>query len=104
LSAGLAALARIRQAQGDRAGTLAAIAEAGQVGPSPEVGDLFNPAPGGRARWRVADGEVEEAARWLATRGLGPDDEAGHVHERELLVLARVLLAQQRPQRALRSE
>jgi LuxR family transcriptional regulator, maltose regulon positive regulatory protein len=101
LSAGLAALARIRQAQGDRAGTLAAIAEAGQVGPSPEVVDLFNPAPVERARLLVADGEVEEAARWLATRGLGPDDEAGHVHERELLVLARVLLAQQRPQQAL---
>jgi LuxR family transcriptional regulator, maltose regulon positive regulatory protein len=101
LSAGLAALARIRQAQGDRAGALAAIAEAGEVGPSPEVVDLFNPAPVQRARLLVADGEVEEAARWLATRGLGPDDEASHVHERELLVLARVLLAQQRPQQAL---
>src|SRR4029450_5036936 len=64
LSAGLAALARIRQAQGDRAGTLAAIAEAGQVGPSPEVVDLFNPAPVERARLLVADGEVEEGARW----------------------------------------
>jgi ATP/maltotriose-dependent transcriptional regulator MalT len=101
LSAGLAALARIRQAQGDRTGALAAIAEAGEVGPSPEVVDLFNPAPVQRARLLVADGEVEEAARWVATRGLGPDDEASHVHERELLVLARVLLAQQRPQQAL---
>src|SRR4029450_6918883 len=101
LSAGLAALARIRQPQRARAGALAAIAEAGEVGPSPEVVDLFNPAPVQRARLLVADGEVEEAARWLATRGLGPDDEASHVHERALLVLARVLLAQQRPQQAL---
>jgi ATP/maltotriose-dependent transcriptional regulator MalT len=101
LSAGLAALARIGQAQGDRVGALAAIAEAGEVGPSPEVVDLFNPAQVQRARLLLADGEVEEAARWVATRGLGADDEASYVHERELLVLVRVLLAERAPQRAL---
>jgi LuxR family transcriptional regulator, maltose regulon positive regulatory protein len=101
LSAGLAVLARVRLARGDRLGALAAIAEAAEVGPSPEVVDLFNPAPVQRARLLLADGEVEEAARWLATRGLDADDEASYVRERELLVLARVLLARQRPQQAL---
>jgi LuxR family maltose regulon positive regulatory protein len=101
LSAGLATLARIRQAQGDRVGALAAIAEAVEAGPSTEVVDLFNPAPVQRVQLLLADGEVEEAGRWVATRGLGADDEASHVHERELLVLARVLLAGQAPRRAL---
>jgi LuxR family transcriptional regulator, maltose regulon positive regulatory protein len=101
LSAGLAVLARIRRARGDRVGALAAIAEAAEVGPSPEVVDLFNPAPVQRARLLLADGAVEEAARWLAERGLGADDEASYVREHELLVLARVLLAQQRPEQAL---
>jgi LuxR family maltose regulon positive regulatory protein len=64
LTAGLVTLARIRQVRGDWAGALAAIAEAGEVGPSPEVVDLFNPAPVQRARLLLADGEVDQAARW----------------------------------------
>jgi LuxR family maltose regulon positive regulatory protein len=102
LTAGLVTLARIRQARGDRPRALAAIAEAGEVGPSPEMVDLFNPAPVQRARLLLADGEVDQAARWLATRGLDADNEPSHARERELLVLARVLLAQQRPEQARR--
>jgi LuxR family maltose regulon positive regulatory protein len=64
--------------------------------------DLFNPAPVQRARLLLADGEVDQAARWLATRGLDADNEPSHARERELLVLARVLLAQQRPEQARR--
>jgi LuxR family transcriptional regulator, maltose regulon positive regulatory protein len=102
LSAGLATLARIRQARGDRPSAMAAITEAGEVGPSPEVVDLFNPVPVQRARLLLADGEVDQAARWVATRGLDAEEEPSYVHERELLVLARVLLAQQRPEQARR--
>ena len=100
LTAGLATLARIRQARGDRPGAMAAIAEAGEVGPSPEVVDLFNPVPVQRARLLLADGEVDQAARWVATRGLDAEEEPSYARERELLVLARVLLAQQRPEQA----
>ncbi|HZA81749.1 MAG TPA: helix-turn-helix transcriptional regulator, partial [Actinomycetes bacterium] len=101
LVAGLATLARIRQAQGDPAGALEAIAEAERVQLSPTVVALFNPVPALRARLALARGEVAEAARWIQDRGLGPNDQPSYLREREYLVLARVLLAQHAPDRAL---
>jgi LuxR family maltose regulon positive regulatory protein len=101
LVAGLATLARIRQAQGDPAGALEVIAEAERVQLSPTVVALFNPVPALRARLALARGEVAEAARWVQDRGLGPDDEPSYPREREYLVLARVLLAQHAADRAL---
>jgi LuxR family maltose regulon positive regulatory protein len=97
----LATLARIRQAQGDRAGALAAIAEAERVGLSPALVGLLNPLPALRARLALAHGDVAEAARWVQQRGLGPDDQLSYPRENEDLVLARVLLAQHTPDRAL---
>jgi LuxR family transcriptional regulator, maltose regulon positive regulatory protein len=102
LAAGLAILARIRQALGDPAGALEAIGEAEQVGLSPEMTDLFNPVPRQRARLMLIQGEIVEAARWTAERGLGVEDEPSYLREREHLVLARVLLAQGKPEQALR--
>jgi LuxR family transcriptional regulator, maltose regulon positive regulatory protein len=101
LVAGLATLARIRQAQGDRAGALAAIAEAERVRLSPAMVGLLNPVPALRARLALAHGQVPEAARWVQARRLGPDDQPSHPREGEYLVLARVLLAQHTPSRAL---
>jgi LuxR family maltose regulon positive regulatory protein len=101
LANGLAALAWIRQAQGDPAGALEAIGEAERVAPSPEVASLLNPVPAQRARLLLAQGDVTEAARWTQERGLRPDDEVGYQQEGEHLVLARVLLAQDRPDYAL---
>jgi LuxR family transcriptional regulator, maltose regulon positive regulatory protein len=101
LVAGLAVLAWIRHAQGDRAGALAAIREAERVEWSPTMVGLLNPMPAVRARLALAHGEVADAARWAQERGLGVDDEPGHPREREYLVLVRVLLAQQAPERAL---
>jgi LuxR family transcriptional regulator, maltose regulon positive regulatory protein len=98
---GLAILGRIRQAQGDRPGAMAAITEAGEVGPSPAVVDLFNPLPALRARLALADGQVGEAVHCVQEWGLDADDEPSYPREREHLVLVRVLLAQQTPQRAL---
>jgi LuxR family maltose regulon positive regulatory protein len=102
LAAGLAILAWIRHAQGDRAGALEAMREAERVQPSPVVVGLLNPMPALRARLALAHGQVDEAARWIQQRGLTPDDQPSYPREREYLVLARVLLAQQAPQRALR--
>jgi LuxR family maltose regulon positive regulatory protein len=65
------------------------------------VADLFNPAAAQRARLLHAQGEVAAAARWTEERGLGADDEPTYHKEREHLVLARVLLAQEHPHRAL---
>jgi LuxR family maltose regulon positive regulatory protein len=100
LVAGLATLARIRQAQGDAPGALEAIAEAERVGLSPALVALLNPAPATRARLALARGEVAEAARWVQDRGLGPDDQPSYPREREYLVLARVLLADHAADRA----
>ena len=101
LATGLAALAWIRQAQGDAAGAREAMEEAGQAGPDPGVPGLLNPVPAQRARLQLAQGDVAAAARWAQQRGLGPDDEPGYPREPEYLVLARVLLAQDRPGPAL---
>jgi LuxR family transcriptional regulator, maltose regulon positive regulatory protein len=62
---------------------------------------LLNPVPTQRARLLLARGEVAAAARWTIERGLGPDDEPAYPREPEYLVLARVLLARDRPGPAL---
>jgi LuxR family maltose regulon positive regulatory protein len=101
LVTGLAVVARIRHAHGDAAGALEAMDEAGQAGLSPQVITLFNPVPSQRARLLLAQGDTAAAARWTQQRGLHWDDEPGYPQEREYLVLARVLLAQDRPGQAL---
>ena len=101
LATGLAIVARIRHAHGDAAGALEAMGEAGQAGLSPQVIALFNPVPSQRARLLLAQGDTAATARWTQQRGLRPDDEPGYPQEREYLVLARVLLAQDRPGQAL---
>jgi LuxR family maltose regulon positive regulatory protein len=101
LAAGLAALAWIRQARGDAAGAREAMNEAARVAPGPAVASLLNPVPAQRARLLLTQGEVTAAARWMEERGVGPDDEPSYPREPEYLVLARVLLAQDRPGPAL---
>ena len=99
LANGLAALAMIRQATGDPAGALEAITEAGQASPGPA--GLLNPVPAQRARLLLAQGNLPGAARFPPDNGLGPDDEPAYARESGHLVLARVLLAQDRPGQAL---
>ena len=101
LAAGLVTLAWIRQAIGDPGGALEAIAEAERVAPSPSLANLFNPVPAQRARLLLAQGDIAAAARWAQEGGLRADDEPMYQKEREHLVLARVLLAQDQPAKAL---
>src|SRR5262249_27677563 len=101
LATGLALLARIRWAQGDTAGALDAIGQAERVGLSPQVASLHNPVPAWRTRLLLASGEVSAAARWASGRGLEADDEPGYPREPEYLALARVMLAEHAPGRAL---
>ena len=101
LVSGLVTLASVRQAQDDRAGALDALGQAERVQPSPEVVSLLNPVPAERARLALANGDVDTAVRWARARGLAAEDEPSYPREREYLVLARVLLAQDRPDRAL---
>ena len=99
LANGLATLAMIRQATGDPAGALGAISEAGQAYPAPP--GLLNPVPAQRARLLLSQGDLPGAARFPRETGLGPDDEPNYAREPGQLVLARVLLAQDRPEQAL---
>jgi LuxR family maltose regulon positive regulatory protein len=101
LATGLAMLAWIRQARGDPGGAREAMADAERLAPGPAVTSLLNPVPVLRARLLLAQGEVAEAARWAHQNGLSPDDEPGYSREAAYLVLARVLLAQDRPAQAL---
>jgi LuxR family maltose regulon positive regulatory protein len=102
LANGLVTMAWIRQAQGDGAGALAAMDEAGQVGVSGDVASLLNPVPAQRLRLLLAQGETRAAAQWASSRGLDLDAERGYPMEPEYLVLVRVLLAQALPGQALR--
>ena len=101
MATGLARLAWIRQANGDAAGALEAIGEAERAAPSPAVTGLVNPVPAQRARLLLAQGNVAAAIRWAQQHGLSPEDEPSYPHEQEYLVLARLLLAQNRPGEAL---
>ena len=101
LATGYAMLARIRWAQGDEAGALEAIGQAERVKLSPQIVALYNPVPAWRARLLLARGEVAAAARWAGERGLRAGDEPAYPREREYLALARVLLAEHAPGRAL---
>ncbi len=99
LANGLATLAMIRQATGDPAGALAAITEAGQAAPGPA--GLLNQVPAQRARLLLAQDNLTAAARFPQDNGLGPDNEPDYAREPGHLVLARILLAQDRTGQAL---
>ena len=101
LVTGLVTLASIRQAQGDHAGALDALGAAERVQPSPEVVSLLNPVPAERARLALAQGDIDTAVRWARAHRLTAGDEPSYPREREYLALVRVLLAQDRPDRAL---
>jgi LuxR family transcriptional regulator, maltose regulon positive regulatory protein len=101
LSVGLATLAWIRQAKQDLPGALRAMGEAVGIAPDPAVAGLLNPVPAERARLLLAQGDVASAAQWVTERALSAEDEPVYFKECEYLALARVLLAQSRPSRAL---
>ncbi len=99
LAAGLVTLAWIREAMGDPAGAREAMCEAGEASPGP-AGPL-NPVSAQQARLLLTQGDVAGVARWAQQNGLGPDDEPDYAREPGQLVLARILLAQDRPGQAL---
>ncbi len=101
LAIGLALLAWIKQAEGDPAGAMESMGEAARLAPDPGITSLLNPVPAERARLLLAQGDVAAAGRWVQERGLSADDELAYPREAEYLVLARVLVAQGLPGRAL---
>ena len=101
LLAGLAVLARTRQALGDAPGALDAVTEAEQVEPSAAVVGLLDPVPALRAQLALAHGDVASARGWVQACGLAAGDPPSYPRERGHLVLVRVLLAEQAPAQAL---
>ena len=99
LAAGLTTLAWIRQASGDPVGALNAMREAEDyaVGPA----GLLNPVPAQRARLQLAQGDLTGPSDWTRSCGLDPDDDPHYPREPGHLVLARLLLAQGLPDRAI---
>jgi LuxR family transcriptional regulator, maltose regulon positive regulatory protein len=89
---GLVVLARIRLAQGDGTGALAAIDEAATV--LPEAGERRVPLGARRAELALALGDVGAAGDWVRGRGLSVDDEPVYPRDSEYRVLARVLIAE----------
>jgi LuxR family maltose regulon positive regulatory protein len=75
--------------------------EAGRAALGRAMTGLLDPVPMQRARLLLTQGDVVAAARWTRERGLDADDEPSYSQELEYLVLARVLLAQDRPGPAL---
>jgi len=65
------------------------------------VANLLNPVPAQRARLLLTQGEVPAAINWTRERGLSADDEVSYPQEGAHLVLARVLLTTDAPDRAL---
>ncbi len=99
LAAGLITLAWIHQATGDRATALGLVREAEGLAPGPP--GLLNPVPAQRARLMLAQGALAEVEDWVRACGLGVDDDPAFPAEADYLVLARLLLAQDRPDEAL---
>ncbi len=89
-------LARVLQAQGDRAGALQAIEEAVQIERRHGITWAWGlpSATTLQARIRLAQGDLESAARWAREQNLQTGDELAFSHEIEYLTLARVLVVQ----------
>jgi LuxR family maltose regulon positive regulatory protein len=87
------AMARLRQAEGDRAAAVSLLDEATRV----YVGDFMpdvRPIRALRARVLAAQGDVVRASAWAHEHGLTADDELSYLREYEHVTLARVLLAE----------
>jgi LuxR family maltose regulon positive regulatory protein len=95
------AMARVREAGGDRQGALDLLDEAQRV----YVGDFspnVRPIAALRARMLAAQGHGADALAWVRECGVAPDDDLSYIREFEHTTLAMVLLAQPRTQRAER--
>jgi LuxR family transcriptional regulator, maltose regulon positive regulatory protein len=94
-----AAMARIREAQGDLAGALDLLDHAERLYDgnfSPNV----RPIAARKARLWAAQGRLSEALGWVREQGLLAENELSYLHEFEAITFARILLACYRDGRA----
>jgi len=94
-----AAMARIREAEGDLGGALDLLDQAEPL----YVGDFspnVRPVQALRARVWIAQGRPGDALRWAREQGLSVDDDLSYLREFEHITLARALLARYESERA----
>jgi len=102
LASSYARVARVLQAQGDEAGALEALKEAGQlVRRHAVIPTTAARVAAYQASLWLAQGNLGAATRWVQERGLSVDDELGYLREPEHIALARVLIAQGKYDEAL---
>ncbi len=94
-------LAWILQALGRSDDALEAMNDACRLLPPSDVVTMFSPAHTERAGLWLAQGRLEQATGWAIERGLSADDALSYPRERDHVMLARILLAQSEPERAL---
>lgn len=101
MTGGYFTLARVYQAQGDMDNALSAIEQATQLAERSNITWLISQAAAYRARLWLAQGNLAAAVRWAENSGLSPGDEIGYQREAEYTILARVIIAQNKPDEAL---
>ncbi len=92
------AMGRLVEAEGDPEGAVALLDRAEQLylrGFFPDV----RPIPAMRARVRIAQGHLSDAAEWARERGVPASDEVSYLSEFEHLTVARLLVARHRAHR-----
>lgn len=87
-----AALARIREAEGDLDGALDLLNEAERVYFS-DFSPQVRPIPALKARYWLRQGRLGEAMDWARQKGLSAKDELNYLNEFEYITLVRVLLS-----------
>lgn len=93
-----AAMARIKAAAGDLAGTLDLLHEAARLYKRDPIPDV-QPVAALQARIWVMQGRLDAAQDWAQKRGLSADDALCYLQEFEYITLARIRIAQYRRDR-----
>jgi LuxR family maltose regulon positive regulatory protein len=91
------AQARMKESQGDLAGTLVLLDEAERLHVRNPLPD--RPIAALKARMWVRQGKLSEALGWVREQNLSPDDDLSYLREFEHITLARVLIAQYKTDR-----
>jgi LuxR family maltose regulon positive regulatory protein len=94
-------LSRIRMAQGDFSGAMEAIQKAIDLAKDHDQRFRGGVAVATRTRLWLAQGEIEKARRWAQARSEHRTDDLSELVEIEGITLARVLLAEDKPEKAL---
>jgi LuxR family maltose regulon positive regulatory protein len=95
-----AAMATLREAEGDLIGARDLLEDAQRVH-NTDFSPNARPLPALKARVLVAQGDLDGALRWAAEQGLSATDDLSYLRECEHITLARVLLAEHTTRRSV---